>query len=177
MPNSPFNFQSNNPFNLPSNNPFDFLTLGQNASLPGDEFNSATDFAQLLGPLGERQYRQYGPIQENVLDILQKVLQGDVTAVEKGFAPTGAAIRAQLGHAYRNAQDNTPLSQIGDTMAKLGQNAMTTTAGAFSQFLDPFIKQAMGLGQNAVMSQVVPILASAGQIAKKPASGGGGISP
>lgn len=155
------------------NNPFDFLTLGQNASLPGKEFNSATDFAQILGPLAEQQYGQYGSLQTNVVDLLTKLIGGDTSGIDRMFAPTSAAIRSQLGHAQRAAQDTVPLSQLGDTMAKLGQNAMTTTAGAFGQFLDPYMKQAMGLGQNAIMSQVVPILASAGQLTKKPASGGG----
>jgi len=156
--------------------PFDFKTLGKNSSKPGDEFNSAIDFGQLIGPLAEQQYGSYAPLQGNVIDLLTKLLSGDTSGIDKMFAPTGAKIRSQLGHAQRNIQDTVPTAQLGNAMSQLGSNAITTEADAYNQFLMPFFQQATALGSNALSSQVLPWLAAGGQITKKPASGGGGMS-
>lgn len=161
---------------MPYPDPFNFNWAENQSSKPGSDMNSAMDIGQLLTRLTEGQLSQYGPIQTDVLDKLYRVLQGDTTVADRMSAPNAAAIRSQLGHAERNIQDNTPFAQIGDALAQLGSNAMTAIAGVRNQNYSQLFNQAMNLGQNAFSTQVGPWVTAAGQIMKKPASGGGGVS-
>lgn len=146
------------------------------ASLPGSDFDSAIDFAQKLGPGADYQLGQYASLQNEVLQKLMQLLQGDDSGIRQMFAPQDAAINAQLGQGQRRINDTVSASQRGNAAAQLESNAITARAGAYNQFLQPYNQMAMNTGANALSQQVLPWLAAAGQIAKKPASGGGGMS-
>lgn len=159
----------------PYPDPYNFQNVEHNASLPGSELNSGIDFAQLLSRLAEFQFGKAAPLQDQSLDLFSHLMKGDTSQVQQMFNPMAAQIRTALGTAEQDATDKVPLSQLGDTIAKLRSNATTTTANAFNQFLQPLFQQATSYGANAA-SQFMPWVAASGQIAKKPASGGGGMS-
>jgi hypothetical protein len=148
----------------------------RNASLPGSDFNSAIDFSQILGRGGDYQLGQYGNLQNVAIQNLLQLLQGDNSGIQKMFAPQNAAINTQLAQGQRRLQDTLPTSQLGNAQQQLESNAMTARAQAYNQFSQPYQQLAMNTGANAMSQQVLPWLAAAGQIAKKPGSGGGGIS-
>lgn len=159
---------ANNPMN-----PYSLKNWERNASLPGSDMNSAIDFSQLLGRGGDFQLGQYGGLQNVAIQNLLQLLQGDDSGIRQMFAPQNAAINTGLAQGQRRLQDTLPTSQLGGALNQLEANAMTTRANAFNQFSQPFYTQAMNTGANAMSQQVLPWLAAAGQIAKKPASGGG----
>jgi hypothetical protein len=146
---------------------------GQDSSIPGSDFNSAIDFSQKLGPGADYQIGQYAPLQNEVIQNLLQLLQGDDSGIRQMFAPQEAAINSQMAQGQRRLQDTVPTSQLGSAMGQLENNALTARGQAYGQFSQPFYQQAMNTGANAMSQQVLPWLAAGGQIAKKPASGGG----
>ncbi len=148
--------------------------LKAKSGLSGSDTNSALDFAHLLGRLADTTYGKYEPVEDWSLKFLGDVASGGGQYLNRLLAPGFAALSSQLPQAQRRLRDTTPMGggQI-EALQGLEENLQGSQSQLTSQIMNAALSRLLDTGLG-VTNRIYPLLASAGQIAKKPASGGGG---
>lgn len=162
------------------NDPFDFSPtaglggLKGRSGFSGSELSSALDFSKLLGRLADVTYGKFEPFENWALSFLGDMAKGGGQSLNQLVAPGFSALSSQLPQARRRLQDTTPMggAQIEATRG-LEENLQGAQSQMISQLLNWAVGQLLETGLGAT-GRIFPLLLGAGQIAKKPASGGGG---
>ena len=137
----------------------------------GNELSSGIDFSKLLGRFADVTYGKYEPFEDFSLNFLGDIAKGGGQYLNQLLAPAFSALSSQLPNAQRRLNDTVSGGARAEGQIGLEENLQGAQSQMTSQVLNWALGQLLDTGLGAT-GRIYPLLAAAGQIAKKPAKGG-----